>query len=907
MKHMGISSQNKRQEALIKALRTKDSDTAVRAFLRVADDLKQSKTEYIFPIALNVDITKYESPAHTPSHINICVEYNESTGEFDILYRVMNLNDQEIRKLSDEELIGYIDENGGISVGASMAHGRNILEARIKMMPSQNKPVSEITKQISIEVQEALVSGVIPDNASIFMPLVNQEGIVPVSSYGGYAEGLRVKGASGAFVSDVSSEENMLIDHIGVTGLNRKGQVTFSMVSVPGRKDEAGGMTPLGRMDRDYIAFGERDITEYTDTVLQAVFQLKSLRYELKYLISSINDNYEKYQQILKSPDQKEDHRKELLNRMARTDLELRNKLDELVKRSNNGRFIDFTIQDPFGMMSPRGYILERSSYECVIGADYKIQPGYADKVSALVDKFNCAVEDIQNRYSLAVEKRNYLQQEYLAQEKAMTGKHGPGVTALAINASDTYNGDLERLKGVRDEELCKLAESDRYRGLFTDSFHILDQGSRSKTVGVPFSIFINPYISVREQDNMIREALSLDTRGDRKRKEDVLETIKTLMRDSMDIENSTGNVSAFGMIDVYEILNEHCGQIVRIKDSGQEWRIRIVKSATKGRDFEFIDPDSRKPVHLTELFVACHLKPEVTLTTEICHGNKKTGIASRIKGFLKGKIGEAIKIFQKNVLSPDHSEEAIAAAGLLSPDSLKQLKEANLAIRNAVNAIRESSIARFEEYKVNELNILAAKLNIPPYRGPEVIAEKALSAGLINGDKKYNLVCSDAGEKLFGDPEELAGVVASKSKDVRGVLGTVYQTYENLAHVIKDNISLSVEARKDGEIIVKKDLIFPRGKMNKPILIEYEKRDDRFVALPAKNITKEAAMDVIAIAVEAQIFSPFQQAIVKTVDLEQAESTKGINEVLKGARESSVNHKHIGRKVREEPAVKFH
>ena len=224
---------------------------------------------------------------------------------------------------------------------------------------------------------------------------------------------------------------------------------------------------------------------------------------------------------------------------------------------------------------------------------------------------------------------------------------------------------------------------------------------------------------------------------------------------------------------------------------------------------------------------------------------------------------------------------------GILSPASQKRIKEANMAIRNAINCIRESSIARFEEYKANELNILAQKLDIASYRGAEAIAEKAMAAGLINGDKKYNLLTPDAGERLFGNPEELAFIVASRNQDVKNALGEVYMTYENLAHEIRENVSLCVEARKNGEIAVKKDLIFPKGKMNKPILIEYEKKGGIMTALPARNITKEIAMDVIALAIEAQIYSPFQQAMVQTTDEKQMNNIKDINQVLSGARDN--------------------
>ncbi len=880
------NNQHKKQEALIKALRTKDSGAAVRAFIQAAEDLKEGKTEYVFPIALNTDITKYESPAMTPSHINVCVEYDDVKREFEINYRIMNLNDTEIGTLTSDQLTGYIESNGGISIGASMAHGKNILEARLKMLPTQNKPVSELTQQISMEVQDALVSGVIPENANIFMPLVNQQGIVPVGSDGGYAEGLRVKGDSGAFDSDVSSEKNVLKEHIGKTGLNKKGQITFTIAGLSKNND---GPTPLKMMDKNYIAFGERDLSEYTNAIRQAILQQKSLRDEIEFLITSINENYEQYQIISRTPSDNDKEKTDILNAMAKTDAELRARFNETAAKSHNGKYIDFVLRDPFSMMSPRGYILERTSYDCVAGVDGKIVAGSDESIKEIVDRFNVTVGEIQEKYNIAVNKRQRQQEEYIAQERAMTEKHGLGVTAIAKNASDTYWADLERLKGTRDKQLRSLAETEQYRGLFTDVFRVLDQGSMSKVLGMPIKIFVNPYAPVEEQEKEIEAALTLQTIGDRTRKEEVLETVKALMRDSMDVENSTGTVSVIGMLDVFTILNEHLGQTVTIKDAGTEWTIKIVKSTTKGRDFDFINPETNAAENLTELFVAVHLKPHVTLTTEICQGSSKTTIADKIKGFFKGTIGEAVKNFQKNLLTPGKSQEAISSVGMLSPMSVSMIKEANMAIYGAINCIRESAVAQFEEYKANELNMLAKKLDIASYKGADVIAEKALQAGLINGDKKYNLVMAGAGAKLFGNPEELSFFVASRNQEVKNALGAVYLTYENLAHAIKDNVSLSVEARKDGDIAVKKDLIFPKGKVNKPILIEYEQKDGKFVALPAKNISKEMAMEVIAVAVEAQMFSPFQQAIVQTVETQQIENdTKDFTAVLENAKESA-------------------
>ena len=881
MGFLNFGNQDKKQEALIKALRTKDSGAAVRAFIQAAEDLRDSKTEYVFPIALNTDITKYETPSQAPSHINVCVEYNEEQKAFVIIYRVYNLNDREVGELREDELVGFIEENGGISIGASMAHGKNILEARLKMIPSQNKPVSDLTKAISIEVQDALVAGVIPENANIFMPLVNQNGVVAVSSDGGYAEGLRVKGDKGAFDSDVSSEKNMLIDHVGKTSLNRKGQVVFSVAPIMSKTDDA---SPLEKMDKNFIAFGERDLTEYTNAIRDAIFLQRSLRDEVEYLIAAINSNVEQYNNLANTPVAKENlkEKNQAINAMAQMDQELRQKLNDTAARSHNGRYVDFVLQDPYGMMTPKGYILERSSYDCIVGPEGFIVPGYDPKADAHIVKFNAAVGEILERYNIAVDKRKRQQKEYIEREREMTNKHGLGVTAIAMNSSDTYWADMETLKGNRDNQLRALAESDQYRGLFTEVFCVLDQGSKSKVLGSPMKIYVCPYAPAQEQNNMIESALSLSAAGERARKEEVLETVKALMRDSMDVENSTGSVSVIGMFDVYEILNEHLGHIVTIKDSGQEWTIKIVKSTTKGRDFDFINPDTKEAENLTELFVACHLKPHVTLTTEICQGTSKTTIVDKIKNFFKGTIGEAVKNFQKNLLTPGKSKEAISAVGMLSPLSMTMIKDANMAIHNAISSIRNSAIAQFEEYKANELNILANKLSIASYKGANVIAEKAMAANLINGDKKFNLVTENSGEKLFANPEELAFFVASRNQEVKDALGAVYATYENLAHTIKDNVSLAVEARKDGEIAAKKDLIFPKGKINKPILIEYEQKDGKFVALPARNITKEMAMDVIALAVEAQIFSPFRQAMVQTVEKQEMID---INDVLQNVK----------------------
>ena len=878
MAFLKFSNQNKTQEALVKALRTKNSEAAVRAFVQAAEALRDSKTEYTFPIALNTDITKYDSPAQTPSHINVCVEYEPEKG-FEILYRIMNINDKPIGLLKEEELALYIDTNGGISIGASMAHGTNILEARLKMLPSANKPVSEITKSVALEVQDALVAGVIPENASIFMPLVADDGAVHLDASGSYAHGLRVKGEKGTFRADVSSASNVLVYPLGDTGLNKKGQLYFNILSTPG--DEL--HTNIGRMDTEFLAFGEKDLSECTDAMAEAIIRVKSLRDEENFLVDAISLNYARYQELSADKSIAASVKAEELNRMAQLDKELREKLDEVDKKMKSGEYIDFVIEDPFGVIGPKSYILRRESTDCFLGADGKIMPGFDVSLSVAVKSFNEAVDRIHSLYDQEVYKRKRKQKNSLEQEHAMTEKYGLGATAIANNTSDSYIADLEVLKAKHDQQLRDLAGSILFSDLFTETYTVLDTTSKSKILGQPIKLFINPYMNAQEQDKAISDALSLSRKGDREVKSEVVETVKALMRDSMDVENATGSVSYFGMTDVFEILNEHLGQNVTIKENDEQWNIRIAKSSTKGRDFEFPDTTTGELQDLTELFVACHLRPQVTLTTEVMHGHQKMSIPDKIKGFFKGTIGEVFKEFTKNLLNPEKQQETISSVGALSPEAQGKLKEANLAIYNTVRSIQQVADARFEEYKSNELNRLAQKLGMATTMGAAAITSKAMAEHLISGDKKMNLVMENSGKALFGNADELAFYVAAKNDGVKEALGNLYKQYEDLAHTLKDNVSLSMEARKDGEVAVKKDLIFPKGKINKPILVEYANKDGKMVALPPHNISKEAAMDILAMAVEAQIYTPFSQTAVKQVDEKQMQD---INQVLKKAEE---------------------
>ena len=882
---LGFNNRNKTQDALIKALAAKNSEASVRAFVQAAEALRDSQTEYVFPIALKTDLTKYETPSQTPSHINICVEYVPNKKGFDIAYRVMNLNDHEIGTLKEDELVDYIESNGGISIGASMAHGNNILEARLKLIPSMNKPVSEITRMMAMEVQEALVAGVIPENAAIYMSLVDNNGQVKMASSGKYAEGLQVKGDKGGFNANVSSEDNTLVYPLGHTGLNKKGQLYFE--TIPQKTDTT--PTNLERMDKDYLAYGERDLSDYTNAIIAAIKVQKNQRDELDILINEINDNYDAYQALAQDKTIEEKDKLSRLKHMQDLDSALRAKLEEITNRLKGGNYIDFVLQDPFGIVGPKTYILKREADNCTIGADKKILPGHNPMLAVSVNAFNEAVDKIQQRYNEDVYKRNRKQQDSVAQERAMTKRYGLGSTAIANNTSDSYETDLLCLAGERDQRLKELAESPLYASLFTETYTVLDKTSASRELGMPISVFINPYMNIQEQDKAIEAAFSLAQIGERNAKPELVETVKALMRDSMDMENATGSVSVIGMMDVYEILNERLNDTVTIKEQNQQWTFKIVKSRVKNRDFEFLEPGTTQALDLTELFVACHLRPHFTLTTEVAQGQKRATITDKIKGFFKGGIGEAVKNFSKKLLNPEKQAEAMSEITALSPDAMTKLKDANMAVFNAITSIQQAAEAQFEKYKANELAMLAHKLNMSFGQGAQDIANKAMQQGLISGDKKANLVLADSSNQIWNNADDLAFYIAAKSDGVKEAIGAVYQEYQNLAHSLKENVSLSIEV-DNGDVAVKKDLIFPKGAINKPILIEYENKDGKMIALPPHNISKEAAMDVIAQVVENQLYSPFQQSTVKMVEQEKMND---ITDVLKTAEKNAHHSSH--------------